>query len=155
MPATEGNILALRKWIVDRYKSSAFNICTHLPLPLVNSSPALRLYVDPKARPVAVHKAAQVPLHFMEEIKEGLDTDVRLGVIEKVPVNTPTEWCSRMVTVVKKNGKPRRTVDFKAVNASAPRQTHVVDPPFIQAASVPQTHGRQHSMHGMDTTPYL
>merc|ERR1712059_18894 len=55
-----------------------------------------------------------------------------LGVIERVPVNTPSDWCSRMVTVVKKNGKPRRTVDFKA-----PRQTHAVDPPFIQAASVP------------------
>ena len=42
-----------------------------------------------------------------------------------------------MVMVVKKNGKRRWTVDFKAVNASAPRQTHAVSPPFIQAASVP------------------
>ena len=40
MFATEGNIPALRQWIVDRYRSSAFNICTHQPLPLVNSSPA-------------------------------------------------------------------------------------------------------------------
>ena len=39
--------------------------------------------------------------------------------------------------VVKKNGSPRWTVDFKAVNNAAPRQTHPVILPFQQAASVP------------------
>jgi hypothetical protein len=40
-------------------------------------------------------------------------------VLEKVPVNTPSTWCSRMVVCVKKLGKARRTVDFKAVNRAA------------------------------------
>ena len=32
--------------IIDTYKASAFNVCTHHKLPLVNSLPPLRLYLD-------------------------------------------------------------------------------------------------------------
>merc|ERR1711888_439026 len=67
----------------------------------------------PDVEPVAVHKPYTVPKHWQDQVKEGLEKDVRMGIIEEVPVNTPTMWCSRMVCVPKHTGEPRRTVDFK------------------------------------------
>ena len=44
---------------------------------------------------------------------------------------------SRMVVVPKKNGKPRRCVDFQQLNKASVRQTHPVKTPFHQAMSIP------------------
>ena len=49
----------------------------------------------------------------------------------------PVTWCHRMVICAKKNGKPRRTVDFQALNQHATRETHHTQSPFHQARSVP------------------
>ena len=97
----EENVPKLRQGISDYYGSSAFNTCTHQFLPLVELSPLLRLLVDPMIKPKAVHKPAQVPIHFRDEVEAGLEKDIRLGVLERVPENTPTTWCSRMCVVVK------------------------------------------------------
>jgi len=43
-----------------------------------------------------------------------------------------------MVVCAKKNGTPRRTVDFQALNAHAVRETHHTQSPFHQARSVPR-----------------
>jgi hypothetical protein len=133
----EGNIGKLKDWIVEHFASSSFNQCIHKPLPLIKSMPPLYLHVDPDAKPVCVTRPATVPLHFQEDVLAGLLKDVQLGVLERVPLNTPDTWCSRMVIATKKDGKPRRTVDFKPVNASSPRQTHIVEAPYMQAISVP------------------
>ena len=103
----------------------------------MKDAPALRLHVDPNARPVACHRPGNVPAHLAEAVKLGLDKDVRTGVLRKVGVNEPVGWCSRMVVMAKKNGKPRRTVDFKALNRAAPRQTHATEAPFLLASQVP------------------
>ena len=66
--------------------------------------------VDPDAKPVANHTSVPVSLHWKSEVKAGLDPDVRLGVLELVPVGEPVTWCHRMVVCAKKNGKPRSTV---------------------------------------------
>ena len=81
---TEENVPKLKKWISDHYTSSVFNTCTHQFLPLVESSPLLWLLVDPTAVPKAIHKPAQVPIHFRDKVEAGLKKDVRLGVIEHV-----------------------------------------------------------------------
>ena len=78
-----------------------------------------------------------MPAHLAAKVKEGLDKDVRTGVLTKVGVNEPTRWCSRMVVMGKKNSKVRRTVGFKALNREAPRQTHATEAPFILASQVP------------------
>ena len=132
-PATEENIPKLKDWITDYYSSSAFNCCENQKLPLVNETVPMSLYVDSSAKPVAHHKAYPVPIHWQSEVKAGLDSDVKIGVLEKVPVGEPTDWCSRMVCVSKKDGKPRRTVDFQALNKVSVRQTHSVKAPFHQA----------------------
>ena len=97
----------------------------------------MNLYVDENAKPIAFHKPFPVPVHWKEAVKAGLDKDVKMGVLEKVPVGEPTTWCSRMVVVPKKNGKPRRCVDFQQLNKASLRQTHPVKTPFHQAMSIP------------------
>ena len=136
MEATEESTEPLRQWLVDYYSSSTFNTCEHLPLTKMDGPP-LRLMIDKDADPVACHKAIPVPLHWQAEVKEALDRDVQLGVIEPVPVGDPVTWCHRMVVVSKKNGKPRRCVDLQPLNRHAARETHHTASPFHQARSVP------------------
>ena len=103
-------------------------------------SPPMKLLVDPNAKPVAYHTPVPVPIHWRDAVKAGLDQDVRLGVIEPVPIGEPVTWCHRMVVCAKKSGQPRRTVDLQALNAHATRETHHTPSPFHQARSVP--HGK-------------
>ena len=78
-----------------------------------------------------------VPIHWQDEVKADLDRDVRLEVIEPVPVGEPVTWCHRMVVCSKKSGKPRCTVDFQPLNAHATRETHHTQSPYHQVRSVP------------------
>ena len=55
--------------------------------------PPMKLMIDPKAEPVAHHSPIPVPIHWQDEVKAGLDRDVRLGVIEPVPIGEPVTWC--------------------------------------------------------------
>ena len=133
---TEANREKLQQWLIDYYRSSAFNMCQNQPLALMDSPP-MRLMIDPTAHPTAFHNPLPVPLHWQEEVKADLDQDVKLGVIEPVPIGDPVTWCHRMVVIPKKNGKPRRTIDFQPLNAHATRETHHTMSPFHQARSVP------------------
>ena len=72
-PTTQQNHEKLQKWILYRYSDSAYNQCVCQPLPLMTDTPPLKLYIDPKAEPVAIHKARPVPIHFQEKVKAGLD----------------------------------------------------------------------------------
>ncbi len=135
-PITEENRGKLEEHLLHAYSSSTFNTCEHQPLPLM-SGPPLRLMIDPLATPTAHHNPIPVPLHWQEEVKAGLDRDVRLGVLEQVPIGTPVTWCHRMVVCPKKNGSLRRTIDFQALNRHATRETHHTQSPFHQARSVP------------------
>ena len=119
-PATDANRERLEHWLLDYYRSSTFNTCEHQPLPLMDGPP-MRLMIDPDAEPKAYYTPIPVPLHWQAAVKAGLDQDVALGVLEPVPVGEPVTWCHRMVVCAKKNGKPRRTVDFQALNLHAPR----------------------------------
>ena len=135
-PAVEDNREKLEQWLLSYYKASTFNTCHHQPL-LPKEGPPLRLMIDPDAKPVACHTPIDVPIHWRDDVKAGLDQDCNMGVIEAVPVGTPVTWCHRMVICAKKNGKPRRTVDLQALNAYATRETHHTQRPFHQARSVP------------------
>ena len=137
-PATEANLPKLKQYILDRYRSSTFNTCEKQKLPLISGSPPLELHVDPTAKPVACHVPASVPLHWQEPVRAGLDRDVNLGVLERVPLNTPARWQSRMVIAAKHDGSPRRTVDYGPLNSHCPRQTHHTVNPWQLATSIPE-----------------
>ena len=139
-PATEDNVAKLKQYLLDYYGPSTFNTCEHQPLPMMEGPP-MRLMIDPKAKPTAYHSPIPVPVHWQNDVKAGLDRDVRLGVIEPVPIGEPVTWCHRMVICAKKDGTPRRTIDFQSLNNHATRETHHTQSPFHQARSVP--HGKK------------
>ena len=136
-PATEANREKLQQYLLDYYGSSTFNTCEHQALPLMDSPP-MRMMIDPNATPTAHHSPIPVPLHWQDAVKASLDRDVRLGVLEPVPIGEPVTWCHRMVICAKQNGTPRRTIDFQPLNIHATRETHHTQSPFHQARSVPQ-----------------
>ena len=135
-PATVDNREKIEKYLLEYYKSSTFNVCQHQNLPMM-TGPPLRIMIDENAQPIAHHKPTPVPVHWQQDVYAGLDQDVRLGVIEPVPVGTPVTWCHKMVVIPKKSGKPRRTVDLQALNKYAVRETHHTESPFHQARAVP------------------
>ena len=136
VPDWNGDVKRLKDWILQRYAASAFNICPHQALPSM-TGPPLHLDVDPAAKPVAIHVPAAVPLHWQDQVKAALDADVAMGVLEKVPANTPTKWLHRMVLTPKKDGSPRRTVDLSPLNKVSMRHTHHTRSPFHLASSIP------------------
>ena len=137
-PAFDPNLKEeeLRSLIIAHYASSSFNRCTRQPLPRMKGAP-MPIITDPEAVPLVAHTPIQVPTHWTEQVKADLDRDVSLGIIEPVPLNTPSKWCARMVVVPKHDGSPRRTVDFRALNSASRRQTHHTQSPFILASKVP------------------
>ena len=89
-------------------------ICSISLQHMLHSTSSIHAYGDPLVivtkpgtTPSAIHVPAPVPIHYQTEVKKGLDRDVALGVLEKVPVNTPVEWLHRMVIAPKKDGSLR------------------------------------------------
>lgn len=136
LPCESSDTKRLKQWILERYAASAFNTCCTQPLPAMHGDPLI-IALKPGTSPSAIHVPAPVPIHYQEEVKKGLDRDVSLGVLEKVPVNTPVEWLHRMVIAPKKDGTPRRTVDLQTLNRASIRQTHHTASPFHTASSIP------------------
>ena len=130
------SVAELRKRILDHYASSAFNKCTRQKLPLMKGEP-MPIPVREDVKPTAIHTPVPVPRHWEEKVYRDLMRDVALGVIEPVPVNSPVTWCSRMITVPKHSGEPRRTVDLQALNRASVRQTYPTKSPFMLASEVP------------------
>ena len=102
----------------------------------MNSLPFV-LHLEKDAVPVAFHKASPIPLNWQEEVKRDFERDVALGVIEKVPPNTPVEWCSRMSVVAKKDRSAWSAIDLRPVNQVTLKQTHLTESPFTLASMVP------------------
>ena len=136
LPATPEHRQDLEKWIKLYFASSAFNTCPHQKLQTMTGDP-LNVSFIPNHSSVAIHKPIPVPHHWKGAVKAQLDADVALQIIEPVPAGTPTTWCSRMVTVPKKDGTPRRTVDLQNLNAATRRETHHTPSPFNIVSVVP------------------
>ena len=58
---------------------------------MMYSDKPLQLFVDPNVKPVAMHKEVIIPIHLKARVKADLDRDVRLGILEKVDVNSPVK----------------------------------------------------------------
>ena len=54
------------------------------------SGTPIHIHMDPNAKPTDIHTSAAIPIHRREKVKEQLDADVALGVIEKAEPNVPT-----------------------------------------------------------------
>jgi hypothetical protein len=116
-PPTDENREKMQEYLVNYFRVSAFDTCKCQQLPMMNYTP-LKVMLDPDATLVACHTPIPVPLHWQEHVKEGLDQDICLGVLEPVPVGEPVTWCQCIVVCAKKNGEPCRTIDLQAFNCS-------------------------------------
>ena len=85
------SIETLRKKIIEQYMPSAFNNCRNQKLEIMVNEEPLWLLVDQNVKPVAIHKAAVIPVDLKEAVKADLDRDVRLGILIKVDVNSPVK----------------------------------------------------------------
>ena len=123
MPATVSNRKAMEDWIKDYYKAGAFNICKRQSWP-VTAGPPMKIHTREDAPRTYIRKPTKVPLHFREEVKAGLEADVKKGILERVPVGEKDTWCSRMVIQPKKNGRARRTVDLSGLSKVGRHESH-------------------------------
>ena len=135
-PPTEENVEKIQAWLIDNFKSSAFNTCTHQPLNVMSGAP-MKIVFKEDYTEHRVHTPIEVPHYWKYKVKEDIDMDVRLGIIEPVPQGTPTTWCTRMVVTAKKNGKPRRTVDLQKLKEATLRETHFTPTPFSIVSVTP------------------
>ena len=87
----------LRQLIICQYAALGFNNCRVQPLSMMNVDQPPRLFVDLTVKPVAINKAAIIPIYLKARVKADLDRDVRLGILEKVDINSPVKWLSRML----------------------------------------------------------
>ena len=133
---TRDNIGKMNQWLLNRYESSTFNTCCHKPLQQM-AGPPHKAHLDPSAQPRVCHTPAQIPLHWQQRVKEDLDRDVALGILERVPYGVPTTWCHRMVVTRKHDGTPRRTVDLSPLNKYCKRETFPSETPFRLARRIP------------------
>ena len=127
----------LRKFIIKRYLKSGFNNCRIQPLKMMYTDRLLELFVDPSVKHVAIHRAAIIPIYLKASVKADLDRDVQLGILEKVNVNSPVKWLSQMIISIKKNGSPRRLINYKRLNDAILRQTNITQSSFTCASACP------------------
>ena len=133
--ACEKNIPKLLKFLLMSFADSAFS--RKGPFPKL-STPQAHIHLKPHyVTPKPAYWPARVAEHWAEEVKRGLDEDVEAGILIKVPFNEPTEWCARMVIVSKRDGRPRRTVDYQQLNAQCLREPNHGESPFHTAHRIP------------------
>ena len=90
------NAQRMKSWLLERYAASTFNVCPHQPLSAM-TGPSMALRVPLNLQPVATNRAPHVAVHWQQEVADQLERDVALGVIERVPPNTPVTWLHSMV----------------------------------------------------------
>ena len=129
------NVEKLKKYLTDSFADSAFN--RNKPFPKLSTPPA-HIHLKPDhIIPKPAYWPATVAEHWADEVKKSIDRDVESGILMKVPMNEPTVWCARMVVVRKKDGSPRRTVDFQQLNAQCLREPNHGESPFHTARRIP------------------
>ena len=136
-PPTVENVPNLKQWLVEAFKDTAFNKNgKDGKFPNI-TGPHAHIHLKEGAIPRARHNPAPVPFHMKEAVKHAMDDDVKNGIIRPVPIGMATSWCSTMVVQPKKDGRPRRTVDYQHLNSQCLRETHHQQSPFHLAMQVP------------------
>ena len=125
------------EWLINYFSASTFNQCAHQELPGM-TGPEVAVHVGDGAVPYTAYTPAPVPLYWQDAVKEQLDNDAAMGVLETVSFGEPSQWYHQMVITPKADGSPRRTVDLSfPFNTFCLRETDHVEPPFKQAKKVP------------------
>ena len=78
-------------------------------------------------RPQKVYTASQTALHLKPAADKALAEAIKNKLIEEVPLNEPSDWCSRGFFVPKPSGGARLVVDLSYLNSFIERPVH----PFV------------------------
>ena len=97
---------------------------------------ALDIHFVDEYQPKAFNTPIPVLHHWKAAVKQALDRDNGIGTIEPLPQGTPVEWCSRMITVLKHENSPRRTMKLQELNDATKRETHHTPSPNQQVSIV-------------------
>lgn len=130
---------------IGAFWASTFNTCPHQPLKMIEGKP-LNITLIPRITPTAVYTLIPVPHHWKKRVKQDIDWDVTLGIIELVCVGTPTTWCSRIVVAPKKDRLPRCMVDQQKFTAATIREMHYTPSSFNQL-SMATAHTKKTLLH--------
>ena len=82
--------------------------------------------------PKKVYTAGQTPLHLQKAARKALKIAIKNGTVEAVPLNEPSEWCSRGFFVPKADGEARLVADLSYLNELIERPVH----PFISGTDL-------------------
>ena len=74
------------------------------------------IHLKNDACPYAVHSPIPAPHHWREAVDDLVDKWVGKGILKKVGVGEQVDWCTHLVPVTKKDGKPRIAADFQELN---------------------------------------
>ena len=81
LPYGVDKVEKLQEWLLDHFAASSFNTCPHQPLPMMHGAKPLRIFLKEGAEPVAVHRPAVIPAHWVAQVKEEIERDIALGVL--------------------------------------------------------------------------
>ena len=84
----------------------------------------VKIKLKENAVPFHINSARRVALPLMDKVKKEIERMESYNVISKV--TKPTEWCSPMTVVLKKNGNVRLCVDLRQLNRSVIRERFVL-----------------------------
>jgi hypothetical protein len=152
---TPQNVGMIKDWFLKTYESSAFNTCPHQPLPLMSGLPPLRIHVKPDAEPVAVHKPSTIPAHWLDQVRQEVEQDIALGVLERF------HRTHRRRGVVACTSLARKPANLGVLSTSVlltqqHRGRHTLrNPHSDKPCRCPPIHGGTLRMPGMATIVYL
>ena len=129
-PPTEDNVPLLEQYLLKQFNNTAFNKSS--PFPSMSTKPA-HTHFRADAKPFAHHVPISIPFYWKAEVKESINRDIANNIIEPVPV----EWCSKMIVIPKKDGRPCRTVDLQQLCSQCQCETHHCQSPFQLACQIP------------------
>ena len=93
----------------------------------------VKLHFKEESKPHTTHTSIWVPHHWKQHIKDDLDKDACLCIIEKVPQWATSTWCAKMVVTLKNNGNPRDIFGLQQLKNA----THYTLSPFDIVSTVP------------------
>ena len=115
-----GLVARLDSITMQTLKDSYPKLCSGLGL--VEQPYTIKL--KPDAVPYSLKTPRRIPLPLMPKVKKELERMEKMGVINRV--EEPTDWCSGMVVVPKKNDEPRICVDLTKLNESVCREKYIL-----------------------------
>ena len=100
------------------------DVCRKQKIPVWPGSPLLPLNRREDVTPIVCHKSVVIHPHQQEAVMEGLECQVRMGIIERVLLNMPVQQPSKIVCTPKQDVLLQRSVNYNMVNTQNPQQTH-------------------------------